>query len=118
MKLESADKITSIWARYIQDTHPKLLYVFGVDIPESFLPFPIKTLEDAINIQAEYWHDLGVPKEKIVMLQSTIGIFSCYRNDEDALLEAVKLINNEELRKKILPRFKKFQQEWVRKQGI
>lgn len=117
MTLEEANKIVNIWGRYLEYSSGKLNLIFGAYIPESFLPFKINILEEAINIVAEYHHDLG-DKKAVKDLQSTIGYLLGYKDDEEAVLQTAKMFSNKKWRDAMLPVFKNFQNEWLEMQGV
>jgi len=112
MTLDEAQKIVNIYSIFLHHVSGKLIYVFGTNIPESFLPFPIKILEEALNIVAKHYHDSG----NLVFakrLQECIGDLGGYMDDEIAVLLAAETFKNTEWRQAILPQFKKFQKDWI-----
>ena len=116
MTLDEASKIVQIWGRYLEYFQGKLNFIFSARIPESFLPCPLKTIEEAINIVAEQYHNQG-NQEAVNALQSGIGWLTAYTNDEKAVLSAAKAFNDPKWRKAMLPAFKKFQKNWIKSQG-
>lgn len=116
MTIDEANKIVQIWGRYLEYMHGKLSFIFGTRIPESFLPFPLRTLEKAINIVAEHYHNIG-DQESVKIIQSDIGLLTAYTDDEEALLQAAKFFNDLKWQEATLPAFKKFQKDWTKTQG-
>jgi hypothetical protein len=116
MTLDEASKIVKIWGIYLEYVGGKLVSLFGAYIPESFLPFPKKTLEEALNIVAEHHHNMG-NQDTVKGLQSTIASLLFYTDDEEAILKSAELFNNPSWRKATLPVFKKFQKDWIKTQG-
>jgi hypothetical protein len=116
MTLDHASKIVAIWGTYLEYMGGKLNLIFGANIPESLLPFPINTLEQALNIVAEYHHNLG-NKDAVRDLQGSIGWLTAFTDDDKALLQAAKLFNNSEWREAMLPALKNFQNDWIKTQG-
>lgn len=57
MTLEEAKIIFSGWQEYIEIAD-KMHQIFSV-VPESFLPYPVETLEEALNIIAKDYFDAG-----------------------------------------------------------
>jgi hypothetical protein len=115
MTLNEASKITQIWGRYLEYMGGKLLIVFGARIPESFLPFPIDILEEALNIMIEYHHKRG-NKRVVEGLKVTFGALTMYVDDEEAILEAAKHFNEPRWRERFIPTLKKCQIDWIRTQ--
>jgi hypothetical protein len=112
MTLNEADKIVQIWGRFIEYMSGKLMHIFGAQIPESFLPYPKDTIEEALNIIAEYHHKAG-NHQAVQHLQTTLAHLIMYVDDEEALLQASRNFNNPSWRDAILPRFKQFQEDWI-----
>jgi hypothetical protein len=116
MTFDKANKIVQIWGRYLEYCS-KLNLIFGSYIPESFLPFPKDILEEALNIVAEHYHNLGNINH-VKLLQGSIATLAGYKDDEEALLMSAKLFNNPKWREAMLPVFKKFQNDWIKTQGM
>jgi len=115
MTLNEASKITQIWGRCLEYLGGKLLIVFGPRIPESFLPFPVNTLEEALNIMIEYHHNQG--NQKVVEgLTMSLSALTMYVDDEEAILEAAKKFNEPGWRERFVPTLKKFQNDWIKTQ--
>jgi len=90
--------------------------IFFTKIPESLLPFPKDIIEQASNMVAEFHHENG-NKEAVNAIQACSVSLWTYSNDEESLLEAVKIWNNPEARKTLLPSLKKMQETWIASQG-
>jgi hypothetical protein len=116
MTLDKASKIVKIWGIYLEYMGGKLNLIFGACIPESFLPFPIETLEEALNAVAEHHHNMG-NKDGVKALDGSFGALTGYKDDEEAVLQAAKLFNDPKWREAMLPVFKKFQKDWIKIQG-
>lgn len=117
MTLEQANKIVNIWGKHLEYANSKLMYIFSTSIPESFLPFPKETIEEASNIVAKSYHDIG-NQEAVKTIQSAIVFLTSYVNDDKAILQAARNFNNQKWRKTTLPSFKKFQVDWMKTQDI
>jgi len=48
LTLEEARNIVSVWGAYLEHSGG-LRFLFGVNIPESLLPYPVGILQGAIN---------------------------------------------------------------------
>jgi len=115
MTLNEASKITQIWGRYLEYVGAKLLIVFCARIPESFLPFPIDTLAEALNIMIEYHHKRG--NQRVVEgLKVAFGALTMYVDDEEAILEAAKNFNEPMWRERFIRDLKKWQNDWIKTQ--
>lgn len=115
MTLNEASKITQIWGTYLEYVGGKLLIVFGARIPESFLPFPIDTLEEALNIMIEYHHKRG-NQQVVESLKASFGALTMYVDDEEAILQAAKQFNEPMWRQRFIPALKKCQTDWIKTQ--
>lgn len=113
MTLEDADKIVNIWGIYLEYIHGKLSIVFGPQIPESFLPFSSEILEEAINIVAEHYHNIG-DKEAMATLQSGIGLLTWYIDDKDSIAQSAELFAKPEWREAISLALVKFKNHKTR----
>jgi len=112
MTLNEAEKIVQIWGKFVEYVSGKLTFIFGAQIPESFLPYPKDTLLEALNIIAEYQHKAG-NHQAVRHLQAISAHLIAYVDDEEALLQAAKNFNNPNWRKALLPGFKQFQENWI-----
>ena len=115
MTLNEASKITQIWGRYLEFVGGKLLIVFGARIPESFLRFPIGTLQEALNIMIEYHRKRG-NQPVAEGLKGSFAALTPYVDDEEAILEAAKKFNEPMWREKLIPALKKLQNDWIKTQ--
>lgn len=117
MEVERAQRVVDIWGKHLEHCYGKLNMIFMAKIPESFLPFPKDVIEEATNIVAKHWFDVG-NKEASTKIQSTISFLGFYEEDEKALLNAAKNFNDKKFRDAILPAFKKLQSEWLYSQKL
>lgn len=127
MTMDEAKKIYENWKESIE-TLDKMLKIFTV-IPESFLPYPAETLEEALNIIAKNYFDMG-NKRMAENIQETMmyhvgGLyFTSDGNpdrkitDEEALLSMKKrldlIFENPELKKVFLETLSKTQESWAK----
>ena len=116
MTFDKANKIVHIGGAYLEYCQGRLHSIFLSNIPESFLPFPKETIEEALNIVAEHHHNMG-NQDEVKLLQKSMGWLLCYKDDEEAVLQAAKLFNDPKWREAMLPAFKKFQKDWIKTQG-
>ena len=70
MTFDEASKIFKSWQDYIEIAD-KLSKIFSV-VPESFLPYPVETLEEALNMIAKHAFDSG-NKKMADSIQKTMG---------------------------------------------
>ena len=117
MTFKDADKIYKDWKEYME-INDKLLKIFSF-IPESFLPYPIKTLEEAINIVAKSYFDEGDIKTSNI-IKNSIGFLVPYKNDEKALEDILEnySLKNSKIRKIKLTNLKKAQDSWLKINSI
>ncbi len=94
MSIEKAQKIFQEWKNYIE-IHTKLSTIFE-KIPESFLPYPVKILEEALNIIAEDYFNKGNYRmsDNIKELLSDLYI---YTKDEEAIKTIINSFSQENL---------------------
>ena len=100
--------------------------------PESFLPYPVKTLEEALNIVAKDYFDAG-DKKMAETIQTTMASYlsSYFMSFEDKKLVALESASADEkmlegmkktidlilgdplLKKTVLENLKKSQESWI-----
>jgi hypothetical protein len=97
MTIEKAQKIIKIWGIYVEYCQSKMTILFRNHIPESFLPFPKDTIEEAVNIIAEYYHNSG-DKKAVNTLEESICWLASYKEDEEAILETIRFFNDKKRR--------------------
>ena len=117
MTLDAASQIVVTWGKYVEFVFGKLMLVFGGQIPESMLPFPKKTLIEALNMVAEYHRGIG-NQDGAKALESVTTLLNGYVDDEAALAQAAKNYNDPEWRKAFIPSLKKLQSSWIEQQKI
>ena len=98
MTFEEAKKIFKSWQDY-QEIADKLGTIFVV-VPESFLPYPVDTLEEALNIIAKEYFDTG-DKKAANDIQESMGRYltGYYLPVEGLVVTGDKLTEEEVLRK-------------------
>ncbi len=112
MTLEEADKIRTIWGKYLEYCHGRFLTLFLSSIPESLLPYPREILEEALNIVAKHFHDTGNRKSS-QLIQDSISNLLFYTCDRDALAHASQMLSNEKTRSRIETSINEFQTTWL-----
>lgn len=125
MTKEKAYKIFEGWQNYIE-TGDKLMKVF-TQIPESFLPYPVEILEEALNIVAKECFDNG-DKDTANTIQHSIAyhLGGFYLNesnsfkkitDEEALQSMKKkldiILENKDLKEAVLKVMEDTQNSWL-----
>lgn len=100
MKLSEAQEIFRSWQDY-QEIADKLHTVFSV-VPESFLPYTVEDLEEALNIVAEHYFNNGDQK-RARGIQETMGAYltGYYLSSSEGKLAAssIKLTDEEVLKR-------------------
>jgi hypothetical protein len=86
--------------------------IFLSKIPESFLPYPQDTLEEALNIVAKRYHDIGDLKVS-KNIQDSIASLGAYTKDEEALQSAHENFSNPVLVKLIHNYIKNYKKDWI-----
>lgn len=116
MDIDKASKIVNIYGKHLEHCS-KLNFIFGSNIPESFLPFPKDVIEEASNILAEHHFNNG-NKTAVSSIENAKAGLIGYINDEEAILKSAKLWNEPAWRESMLPAFKEFQKSWIKTQDI
>lgn len=93
MTVEEARKILVEWGKYLETCHARLWTIFFLgEIPESFLPYQIATLEEATNVMGRFYFDMGDYKMS-ESIKTTIDPAFLYRKDEEAIEHFFRVIN-------------------------
>jgi hypothetical protein len=124
MTKEEAHKIFADWKEYIE-FGDKLSKLFTV-VPKYFLPYPMDTLEEALNIVAKEYFDAG-DKSMAKNIQETMalhmaGYFLAPSNTEmtdDEIFEHMKeklerILANPELKRGIIENMRNTQSSWIK----
>lgn len=117
MTLDEASKIVHIWGVYLEYLSRINFVIFGASAPESILPFPKSVIEEASNMIAEQ-HFKNGNKEAVNMIQAAAANLLAYKDDEEALLNAVKNWSDPKWREVFLPTLKESQVDWIKTQKI
>jgi len=100
MTFEEANEIFEHWRGYIEIAD-KVHTIFTV-VPESFLPYPVETLEKALNIVAKSYFDAG-DKRMANNIQETLALhvtgYYLGGSGKKTMFRKKKLTDEEALRK-------------------
>ncbi len=120
MKKEEAEKFFKAWQVYVEfaDKWSKIFHV----IPESFLPYPRETLEEALNIITKNHFESGDKKYASVIESSVALWLWTAKNDEEALVEMKAILDmiltNPDLKNATLESLKKARESWLNDRNI
>lgn len=112
MTFNEADKIFKEW-QYYQEFHDKCFKIFMGSIPESFLPFPVKILEEALNIVAKDCFDRG-DKKTSDLIANSIGFLLAYEDDAKAIEHILFKLKVPKLRDACLTNLEKARDSWLK----
>jgi hypothetical protein len=118
MTFIEADKIFQTWSRWYWPSHFMLHAIFISKIPESFLPYPLAILEEALNIIVEHYQKSGDLQMSQNIQETMIGL-SYYVEDKEALQQATELFSKPEMLEGIqayISQYKVMWQSWLDKQ--
>jgi hypothetical protein len=112
MDILEANKIYNNWRQWYWPCHFILHSIFLSSIPESFLPYPVDVLEEALNIVAKsYWGE-GDRKYSDTIKQS-IGSLLYYKKDEEALQNASENFSSPKMREVMLIYIANYKKDWI-----
>lgn len=131
MTKEEADIIFDSWKEYMESAEKFM--ALGITPPQSFLPYPIETLNVALNMVAEEYFNIG-DKKMVENIHETMGNhLSSYflsfaegkavsldgpKTDEEMLVEMKErleqLLENNDLKNMRLRKLKDTQDYWMR----
>jgi hypothetical protein len=114
MTAQEAEKIFKEWQGYVEIAD-KLSKIFTV-VPESFLPYPLETMEEALNITAKKCFDSG-NREMAKSIQETMALWLNCKKDEEALILMKKeldlVLSNQDLKEAYLQNLKTSKDSWL-----
>jgi hypothetical protein len=113
MTFVEADNIVSIWGAYIEYCQDRLRALFISNIPQSLLPYPVETLEEALNIVGKFYHEAR-DYEASKLIQESFGCLAHYAPDDTALQGAAFKFGAPNVREAIIRNIKKVQVDWIR----
>ena len=116
MTFEEANKIFKSWQSYMEIVD-KLGKIFH-ELPESFLPYPPKVLEEALNIVAEKYFYAG-DKKKSETIQETMGGFLFMHTDDEKALDSMcktldLILKHPELKDTYIEKLKESKDYWLK----
>lgn len=88
LTLEEAQNIVTIWGAYLEHSGG-LMILFGGNIPESLLPYPIDILQGALNKMEAHYYGRGL-HDRVKLLEETEVLLVQYINDRKAMGESGK----------------------------
>jgi len=112
MNIIEADNIFKNWNQWYWPCHFILHSIFLSKIPESFLPYPQDVLEEALNVVAKHYHDIGDLKASN-NIQESIAFLCAYTKDEEALQSAHENFSNPVLVRLIHNYIKNYKKDWI-----
>lgn len=113
MEFSEADKIFKTWSKWYWPCHFILHATFISKIPESFLPYPKDTLEEALNIIAKDYHDKG-NLEISRGIQGAIAYLGSYVEDEEALGQAFQTFSDPKMKEVALLYIANYKRDWIK----
>lgn len=111
ISLEDAVKIMNIWGRFMEYTG-FLIILFGVNIPESILPFRKNVLVGALNKMIKHYNDYGDIKKAKAVEETLVSLVQ-YTNDEEAMSIAARNYNNPKWREVFISSIKEHQNDMI-----
>ena len=115
MTLNEENKIFKEWKEY-QEINDKLMKFFMFSgIPESFLPYPKETLEEALNIVAKAHFDAGDYKTSET-IKTTISFLIFYKKDEEVFdnITNSTTLKDPKIKEALLNNLKKARDSWAK----
>lgn len=107
LTIEEAQNIVSVWGVHLEH-FGGVRFLFGNNIPESLLPYPVCILQGAINKMEAFYYRQG-QHDKVKLLEETEILLIQYINDVDAIRETVTRFDNKNWQDAMIPALKNFQ---------
>ena len=107
LTLEEAQKIVNVWGAHLEHMGGVRM-LFGINIPELLLPYPIIILQGALNKMEAYCYEQGL-HDRVNLLEETETMLMQYANDEEAIKETVERLGDKDLRKALIDGLEDYQ---------
>lgn len=108
LTLEEAKNIVQVWGAHLE-YFGGVRILFGIDIPESLLPYPIAIIQGALNKMEAYYYEQEM-HDKVKLLEGTEMELISYTNDEEATRDFLVRFGNKEIIDAIISGLKNYQQ--------
>lgn len=113
MTISEADEIFKVWQQWFWPFHSLLDSIFRLaGIPESFLPYPKETIDEALEIMLYHYKDTMEP-EILKAIEVTKSYLGMYDNDKDALDTLIKYLSGPGMIETTSNNIKQFTTEWL-----
>lgn len=124
MTKEEARIIFKSWQDYMEIAEK--FHILMLFVPESFLPYPARTIEEALVMIAKEFQDSGNTK-MVELIQNSMGYFLSHffmgekqgamQTDGEAITKMKKMLDmieeNTDLKKTMLARLRECQNGWI-----
>jgi hypothetical protein len=111
MTTKEAHNILHIYGLYLQHQSGKVSLLFSADIPEFFLPYPKKKLQEAFAFICN--DPISNERTKVLAKECMMDMWQ-YNETEEAIIRASDNFSNSEWRKAMLPALKEFSLDWIK----
>jgi hypothetical protein len=92
LTLEEAQNIVFVWGAYLEHTGG-LRILFGINIPESLLPYPLDILQGALNKMEAYYYEQE-QHDEVKLLEGTEALLMQYSDDGEAIKESISHLSD------------------------
>lgn len=93
MELEVADNIRLDFGYFIEHNHGALSLFFGLTIPQSLLPYPRESIEEALDIVTKHFSSIN-NYEAVKSIENIKSYLLWYVDDEIAVQKAIDKFTN------------------------
>lgn len=107
LTFEEAQNIVHVWGVYLEHSGG-LRFLFGINIPESLLPYPRDILQGALNKMEAYYYGQG-KHDRVKLLEETEMILMQYAEDEEAIKESTSNFSNKKWQEAIIKSLQDYQ---------
>lgn len=110
MNIEQAEATMRGFGKFLEVANGPLTFLFRSAVPESLLPYPKSTITEALTVTQEYFRQQGMTEQEN-NLGSQIGLLEAwYTDDQSALDQLTKHLEDPAFRKHIISTFGSTQQ--------
>jgi hypothetical protein len=116
MEIKEAIKIYRDFKEIIEYSDKMISLFGGADLPESMLPYPVSTIDEALCIVEQEMRNKNLILEATALSEAKFFHLSCYHKDNQALESMFKhlemMMQNDEYKQRCLDNLKRSSEIW------
>ena len=107
LTLEEAQNIVHVWGVYLEHSGG-LRFLFGINMPESLLPYPRDILQGALNKMEAFYYEQG-EHDKVKLLEGTEMMLMEYAEDGEAIRGSISKFSDKKWQEAMIKGLRDYQ---------